>query len=64
MTFPTVKNVKVAGNRRSAQWPVRVLFEHSTSHQLLCYLDSFELRNPHRRKAAKRYHPFEKNILI
>ena len=32
------------------QW----LIEHSTSHQLLCYLDSFVLRNPQLRIAAKR----------
>ena len=47
-----------AGNRRLAQWRVKWLIEHSTSHQLLCYVDSFELRNPLLRKAAKRYGAF------
>jgi hypothetical protein len=37
--------------KKRVQW----LIEHSTSHQLLCYVDSFELRNPLLRKAAKRY---------
>jgi len=37
--------------KKRVQW----LIEHSTSHQLLCYVDSFVLRNPLLRKAAKRY---------
>ena len=37
--------------KKRVQW----LIEHSTSQQLLCYVDSFELRNPLLRKAAKRY---------
>ena len=37
--------------KKRVQW----LIEHSTSHQLLCYVDSFELRNPLLRKAANRY---------
>ena len=36
--------------KKRVQW----LIEHSTSHQLLCYVDSFELRNPLLRKAANR----------
>jgi hypothetical protein len=36
------------------KWRVQWLIQHSTSHQLLCYVDSFELRNPLLRKAAKR----------
>ena len=36
--------------KKRVQW----LKEHSTSHQLLCYVDSFELRNPLLRKAANR----------
>ena len=36
--------------KKRVQW----LIEHSTSHQLLCYVDNFELRNPLLRKAAKR----------
>ena len=37
--------------KKRVQW----LIEHFTSHQLLYYVDSFELRNPLLRKAAKRY---------
>jgi hypothetical protein len=43
-----------AGNRRLAQWRVTWLIEHSTSHQLLWYIDSFVLRNPPLRQAPKR----------
>ena len=43
-----------AGNSGFAKKRVQWLIEHSTSHQLLCYVDSFELRNPLLRKAAKR----------
>jgi len=43
------------GNRRLAQWRVKWLIEHSTSHQLLWYVDSFVLRNPPLRQAPKRY---------
>jgi hypothetical protein len=42
------------GNRRLAQWRVKWLIEDSASHQLLWYVDSFVLRNPLIRKAAKR----------
>ncbi len=41
-------------NRGFAKKRVQWLIEHSTSHQILCYVDSFELRNPLLRKAAKR----------
>src|SRR5690606_34520552 len=41
-------------NRRLAQWRVTWLIEHSTSHQLLWCIDSFVLRNPPLRQAAKR----------
>ena len=37
--------------KKRVQW----LNEHSTSHQLLWYVDSLLLRNPLLRKAAKRY---------
>ncbi len=37
-----------------AQWRVTWLIEHSTSHQLLWYIDSFELRNPPLRQAPNR----------
>jgi len=43
-----------AGNRRLAQWRVKWLIEHSTSHQLLWFINSFVLRIPLLRKAAKR----------
>jgi hypothetical protein len=39
------------GNRRLAQWRVKWLIEHSTSHQLLWLVDSFVLRNPPLRQA-------------
>jgi hypothetical protein len=37
--------------KKRVQW----LIEHSTSHQLLLYVDSLVLRNPLLRKAAKRW---------
>ena len=43
------------GNSGFAKKRVTWLIEHSTSHQLLWYVDSFVLRNPLLRKAAKRY---------
>ena len=43
------------GNSGFAKKRVQWLIEHSTSHQLLCYVDSLVLRNPLLRKAAKRY---------
>ena len=42
-----------APNRRLAQWRVTWLIENSTSHQLLCCIDSFVLRNPPLRQALK-----------
>jgi hypothetical protein len=42
------------GNRRLAQWRVKWLIEHSTSHQLLWCVDSFVLRNPPLRQAPNR----------
>jgi len=47
-----------AYNRRLAQWRVTWLIEHSTSHQLLWCIDSFELRNPPLRQAPNRYAAF------
>ena len=48
-------NYKTAtANRRLAQWRVKWLIEHSTSHQLLWCIDSFVLRNPPLRQAPKR----------
>jgi hypothetical protein len=37
--------------KKRVQW----LIEHSTSHQILWYVDNLVLRNPLLRKAAKRY---------
>jgi len=48
-------NRRPAGNSGFAKKRVQWLIEHYTSHQHLCYVDSFELRNPLLRKAAKRY---------
>jgi hypothetical protein len=48
------KEGRPAGNSGFAKKRVQWLIEHSTSHQHLCYLDSFELRNPLLRKAANR----------
>jgi hypothetical protein len=42
-------------NSGFAKKRVQMLIEHSTSHQLLWYVDSFVLRNPLLRKAAKLY---------
>ena len=40
--------------KKRVQW----LIEHSTSHQLLWYVDSLVLRNPLLRKAANRWWQF------
>jgi len=42
------------GNSGFAKKRVQWLIEHSTSHQILWYIDSLVLRNPLLRKAAKR----------
>lgn len=44
-----------AGNRRLAKKRVQWLIEHSTSYQLLCWVDSLVLRNPLLRQAPKRH---------
>jgi len=54
-------NRKTAGNRRLAQWRVQWLIEHSASHQLLCCIHSFVLRNPPLRQAPKRYNQLKKS---
>ena len=46
---------KTACNRRLAQWRVKWLIEHSTSHQLLWCIDSFVPRNPPLRQAPNRW---------
>lgn len=52
--------IKSVHNRRLAQWRVTWLIEHSTSHQLLWYIDSFVFRNPPLRQAPDRYKQAEK----
>jgi hypothetical protein len=47
-------NKCTTANRRLAQWRVTWLIEHSTSHQLLWFIDSFVLRNQPLRQAPKR----------
>ena len=47
-------NKQRTANRRLAQWRVTWLIEHSTSHQLLRWDDSFVLRNPPLRQAPNR----------
>jgi hypothetical protein len=49
---------KTAYNRRLAKKRVQWLIEHSTSYQLLCWVDSLVLRNPLLRQAPKRYRAF------
>ena len=49
-----------AGNSGFAKKRVQWLIEHSTSHQLLWYIDSFVLRNPPLRQAPKRCLQFYK----
>jgi hypothetical protein len=59
---PHDQNDRQTSRRKEARLPnsgfakkrVQWLIEHSTSHQLLWYVDSFELRNPLLRKAANR----------
>ncbi len=41
-------------NRRLAKKRVQWLIEHSASYQLLCWVESFVLRNPLLRQAPKR----------
>jgi len=56
----TLDNRKTGANRRLAQWRVKWLIEHSTSHQLLWCIDSFVLRNPPLRQAPNRWAQFNK----
>jgi hypothetical protein len=51
-----------AANSGFAKKRVQWLIEHFTSHQLLCYVDSFELRNPLLRKAAERCGAIRRHI--
>jgi hypothetical protein len=50
------------GNSGFAKKRVQWLIEHSTSHQLLWYVDSLVLRNPLLRKAAKRCGAIRRHI--
>ncbi len=43
-----------AYNRRLAQWRVKLSIDHSTSRQLLWYINSEALRNPPLLQAPKR----------
>jgi hypothetical protein len=45
---------RAAHKKRLAQWRVKWLIEHSTSHQLLRCIDSFVLGNPPLLQAPKR----------
>ena len=44
-----------SANSGFAKKRVQCLIEHSTSHQLMWYVDGFVLRNPLLRKAANRW---------
>jgi len=55
MNETTTTDRRAACNSGFAKKRVQWLIEHSTSHQILWYVDSFVLRNPLLRKAAKRY---------
>ena len=46
---------KPTANSTYKKLAVQWLIEHSTLHQILWYVDSFVLRNPLLRKAAKRW---------
>jgi len=54
----TKRTTEKEGRRHNSTYKklgVQWLIEHSTSHQLLCLLDSFVLRNPQLLVAANRY---------
>jgi hypothetical protein len=55
LTISNLTSQTPVHNRRLAQWRVTWLIEHYTSHQTLCWADSFVLRNPPLRQAPKRY---------
>ncbi|MBK6611769.1 MAG: hypothetical protein IPG29_13080 [Sphingobacteriales bacterium] len=54
MNETTTTDRRAACNSGFAKKRVQWLIEHSTSHQILWYVDSLVLRNPLLRKAAKR----------
>jgi hypothetical protein len=54
-SYEMTEKRKPGYNRRLAQWRVKWLIEHSTSHQLLWCIDNFVLRNPPLRQAPKRW---------
>jgi hypothetical protein len=60
----TLEKEARTANRRLAKKRVQWLNEHSTSHQLLCWIDSLVLRNPLLRQAPKRYQQYQKNEKI
>jgi len=51
----TTTERRAACNRRLAKKRVQWLNEHSTSYQILCWVDNFVLRNPLLRQAPNRY---------
>jgi hypothetical protein len=59
MDRTTTTDRRPACNSGFAKKRVQWLIEHSTSHQILWYVDSFVLRNPPLRQAPKRYRAFK-----
>ena len=58
---PTDEEEHRTDNSGFAKKRVQWLIEHSTSHQILWYVDSLVLRNPLLRKAANRYAQYFKD---
>jgi len=54
LALDDVDKITSDGNRRLAQWRVKWLIEHSTSHQILWCIESLVLRNARHRQAPKR----------
>ena len=51
----TRREERHTANRRLAKKRVQWLNEHSTSYQVLCWVDNLVFRNPLLRQAPKRY---------
>jgi len=58
MDRTTTTDRRAACNRRLAKKRVQWIIEHSTSYQLLWWVDSLVLRNPLLRQAPNRCGPF------
>jgi len=54
MTSAQLTERMPTANRRLAKKRVQWVIEHSTSYQLLCWVDSFVLQNPLLRQAPNR----------